>query len=67
MYPFHLEKGTGWSKNKAHRFKQQPQNTPLEVGPGKYNPKNEIPNGHDMNSSNGFASKTLRVWDQRKG
>lgn len=38
---------------------------PLEVGPGKYDPA--FISTNSMNSSNGFASKTLRVWDQRKG
>lgn len=41
--------------------------TQNKVGPGKYNPDFKHSQMHQMNASNGFASKTLRCWDQRKG
>lgn len=53
---------------KMTRFNQTHSSSTKEsVGPGKYDPSLETRQLHDMNCSNGFASKTLRVWDRRKG
>lgn len=38
-----------------------------EVGPGKYDPKNDISLVYKKKTSMGFASGTQSVWNTRKG